>query len=94
MPNKKALRNNNRKTKRAPPKASSFTEIDKEINILLGKIADCAGRTNRCEMCEDAKGRINILLTFKKAGITEKGRICCYNPECISYKEIQDLILK
>ena len=50
MPNKKAQRNNKRKTKRAPPKQGQiFTQFDKMINALAREKADCANKT--CADC-------------------------------------------
>ena len=94
MPNKKALRNNNRKTKRAPPKALAFSKIDQAINKLQKTRAECGGgsRCSReCPLCEQIKRKIEILRTFKKVEKTEFKTICCENPECpdnIKYQEL------
>ena len=91
MPNKKAQRNNKRKTKRAPPTASLYTDIDIEMNALLRGMAFCGDKGPGCECCTEIKSRLNILAIYKKAGKTRKD-ICCLNPECETLKETQWLL--
>jgi hypothetical protein len=91
MPNKKAQRNNNRKTKRAAPKGSLITDIDIEMTALIRGMAFCGNHAEACEICCEVRQRLNILRVYKKAGKTKKD-ICCFNPECETLKHSQWLL--
>jgi len=91
MPNKKAQRNNNRKTKRATPKGSLVSDIDIEMAALLRGMAFCGNHGKACEVCSEIKQRLFVLRVYKQSGKTRKD-ICCLNPECNTFKETQWLL--
>lgn len=69
MPNKKAQRNNNRKTKRAPPKPGKvITQLDKIKNCLLQRRSDCSAPT--CNMCESIMNVVDDIDTHQAHGLT------------------------
>jgi hypothetical protein len=92
MPNKKAQRNNNRKTKRAAPKGSLVSDIDIEMAALIRGMAFCGAHDRSgCEVCSEIKQRLHILRVYKQAGKTRKD-ICCLNPDCETFKQTQWLL--
>ena len=81
MPNKKAQRNNNRKTKRAPPKQGRrVTDLDKYINLLSTMRADCANPT--CHLCKQIYSMISSIKHTQKLGATTIKSLECTDPNC------------
>jgi len=88
MPNKKAQRNNNRKTKRAPPKQGRVpTKLDKMKNTLLLQKGVCKNPT--CNMCQRLTEMIKRLNRMIDDGQTD---LCnnpdCSNPDCSRTREL------
>ncbi len=81
MPNKKAQRNNNRKTKRAPPKQGKRVNVlDKYINLLSAMRADCANPT--CDPCKKISSMISSIKRSQELGATTLKSLECTDPNC------------
>ncbi len=81
MPNKKAQRNNNRKTKRAPPKLGKIlTPLDKYTNMLLQQRADCANPL--CDQCTKINSMVASIRRSQKLGATTIKSFKCTDPNC------------
>jgi len=81
MPNKKAQRNNNRKTKRAPPKQGrAVSQLDKYKNLLLRQRADCANPT--CDTCKEIMAMVSQIRRAQDSGATTLKKFGCTDPDC------------